>query len=138
MKISDIRNNMHVQFNIYGSMGGRTSVSGTVEGIVKGHRAPKLNEMRAYHASIYQLLPEEIKEVTPNDWRKYDYAMIALSNGDLIYVGLPWIIESTLEEVTLQGINLQGTGWDKTKLSEEDIRVFFAQFGVRITSILSN
>lgn len=138
MKISEIKNDMHVQFNVYGSMGGRTTVSGTVEGIVKGHRVPALNEMRAYHASIYQLLPEEIKAVTPNDWLKYEYVMIALANNELIYVGVPWIIESTLEQVTMQGINIQGTGWDKTKLSEEDIRIFFAQHGVRVTSILSN
>lgn len=135
MEISELRTDKKVQFNTYGRMGGRTSVTGTIAGTFKGSIVPEANKMRAYHASIFQELPEEIQQITPTDHRKLDFILVVTNKQEMVYVATAWIMESTLEEISLTSDLISVTNWDKSKLSETDLRLLLSEFGVQVTSI---
>ncbi|UKZ10928.1 hypothetical protein CZP2022_205 [Vibrio phage C-ZP2022] len=136
MRLSEITVGKKLQFSLYGEVDSRTSIVGEVYGTFKGYAVPNANEMRAYHQAIYQLLPEENKASTPVDYRECEFVLVMTTEGTGVYVAKQWIIESTLQEVTQRGFRIEGRNWDRTKISEEDIRTYLGQFGIVITSIL--
>lgn len=135
MVIDDIAVGKKIQFNTYGSMGGRTSVVGQVVGENIGSIVPEANKMRAYHTSIYQQLPDELKQVTSQDYRRLKFFTIVTQKQEVVYVAEPWIMESTLQEITLTSDLIAVTNWDKSKLTETDMRQLLGQFGIEVTSI---
>lgn len=54
-------------------------------------------DIRARHAQVYPTLPAS----TPNDPTKYNYVRLQLPSGETEIIGLPWIIENTIETVSL-------------------------------------
>ncbi|CAH0448029.1 hypothetical protein SM033_00205 [Vibrio phage vB_VpaM_sm033] len=136
MLIDDITVGKKIQFNTYGSMGGRTSVIGQVVGENIGSIVPEANKMRAYHASIYQQLPEDIKQVVSQDYRRLKFFTIVTQKQEVVYVAEPWIMESTLQEVSLSSDVINVTNWDKSKITETDLRQLLGQFGIVVTSIV--
>lgn len=54
-------------------------------------------DIRAMHAVMYKDLPPS----TPNDCTKYNYLKIRLPSGKTQILGLPWIVEATVQTVNL-------------------------------------
>lgn len=57
----------------------------------------------AEHAAVYATLPTG----TPNDPSAYNYLKVRLPSGATKILGLPWIIESSIEEVNLGTFTLK-------------------------------
>ena len=48
---------------------------------------------QALHANVYSTLPQG----TPNDPSQYSYLKLLLQNGQTTVIGIPWIIDSSLQ-----------------------------------------
>jgi hypothetical protein len=54
----------------------------------------------AMHASVYSTLPQGV----PNDPSQYSYLKLLLANGQTTVVGIPWIIDSSLQAASTSSI----------------------------------
>ncbi len=69
-----------------------------VVGILDADTARHWIDPVALHVNVYPTLPAGI----PNNYNEYLYAKIKLPNGTFTCVGLPWIREESIEEITSQ------------------------------------
>lgn len=60
----------------------------------------------ALHVQVYPTLPAG----TPNDPSQYTYVKLKMPNGDTTILGLPWIKEDTVEQITSNTITATITG----------------------------
>lgn len=72
----------------------------TVMGILDEETARAFIDTVGRHKQFYPQLPEG----TPNDWTAYNYLKLKLENGDTTVIGIPWIRQDTVVEVTAQQI----------------------------------
>lgn len=72
----------------------------TVMGILDEETARGFIDTVGRHKLVYPQLPEG----TPNDWAAYNYLKLRLENGDSTIIGIPWIRQDTVVEVTAQQI----------------------------------
>ncbi len=66
----------------------------TINAILDAETARQTHDIDAIHASVYPYLPVG----TPDDPNSYDYVKVRLNNGTSTILGIPWIIQSTIQE----------------------------------------
>lgn len=107
MNIDSITTGMTISCTIYGNIGGRNQYSGKVASIISGEFVPQTSNADVNHANIYPTLPTERKERFTNNYATYKYVQLALDDGSMAYLGLPWIIDTTITEVGESRLDLQ-------------------------------
>lgn len=119
LKISEIEAGSQIRFSIYGNIGGKKEFTGTVASSAAGEFLPPGTSADINHVNIYPTLPSAVKAVTENAYTAYNYIALSLADKSIVYIGKPWIVETTLMRVvprvatvTVQGI----TDPDGTKL----------------------
>lgn len=80
----------------------------TVSAILDYQSALAFADLESMHVNIYPHLPGG----TPNRPQDFDYLLIRTENGDTAVLGIPWIIEETVELVESLKINaiIDGVG----------------------------
>ena len=102
----------------------------TVQAILDYHSALAFADLDALHVNIFPHLPSG----TPNRPQDFDYLWIRTQNGDTTIIGIPWIVEETIQlveslkmNVVIDGVGsididrvracLSQNGYDKTEIS---------------------
>lgn len=98
-KLNTAAMNAKIRFSTYGNVGQRSTFTGTYVGEMFGSVVPNSQVSFVNHNNIYPTLPDSIRAATPNDYTKYPFAIIIIEDGSTLYIGKPWIIETTLELV---------------------------------------
>jgi len=117
-----------VNFVTYAPIGGRTSISGIVQGVTLPGGLPPNNTAAADHVNVYRELPEVVTSVTRDAFDSYSYLVVATSAGEILHIGLPWIVEATLQ------VNVQRTATitiqPLLEHTEEDLRKILTLNGI--------
>lgn len=121
-----------VRFSTYGTVDNVKQFEGEIATTVGGNFHPNYQHAVAQHANIYPTLPEEIKKTTPNDAKAYQYIGLSKADGSLVYIGVPWIVEATIEDVveTIKTITVRSEGVDDSRL-----RQILEQNNIEVVSI---
>lgn len=85
-----------------------------IKGIVDFDTARTLIDPIALHENIIPNLPEG----TLDNPRQYSYLKLLLSNGDTTYVGVPWIVASSVVKVTSGKLTIVLDDIDVTKVDD--------------------
>lgn len=67
----------------------------TVQAILDYHSALAFADLEAIHVNVYPHLPAG----TPNRPQDFDYLLVRTDNGDTTIIGIPWIVDETVELV---------------------------------------
>jgi hypothetical protein len=97
IKIADLIIDDIVSFNTYGTGTTNNVAGGKLIGISGGSNLRNPQLAATNHANIYSSLPPLGN--TPNNYTKYNYLVIKLTDGTIVEIGIPWIIEITLTRV---------------------------------------
>ena len=95
-KIKMLQTGIIVRFSTYDLVDDTNSFEGVIAGTIDGRYLPFPATALAQHANIYPTLPPEIKLTTPNNFAAYEYLIFKNKNGNVQYIGLPWIIEASV------------------------------------------
>ena len=95
-KIKMLQTGTTVRFSTYDLVDDANSFEGVIAGTIDGRYLPFPATALAQHANIYPTLPPEIKLTTPNNFAAYEYLIFKNKNGNVQYIGLPWIIEASV------------------------------------------
>jgi hypothetical protein len=95
-KIKMLQTGTTVRFSTYDLVDDTNSFEGVIAGTIDGRYLPFPATALAQHANIYPTLPPEIKLTTPNNFAAYEYLIFKNKNGNVQYIGLPWIIEASV------------------------------------------
>lgn len=95
-KIKMLQTGTTVRFSTYDLVDDTNSFEGVIAGTIDGRYLPFPATALAQHANIYPTLPPEIKLTTPNNFAAYEYVIFKNKNGNVQYIGLPWIIEASV------------------------------------------
>ncbi len=126
-----------VTFNLYGSAYESTTFTGKVEGITAASGLPVSTSNAAdHHFNIYPSLPIEIKNETTDDFRSYYYLVLA-SDGDVFYLGLPWINKDTLQLTTTQTASVVLSNFNPNDIDRLKTVLVTNGFTVQSTTLLS-
>lgn len=68
----------------------------TILGIIDPDSARQLADINSLHVNVYPYLPVG----TPDDASAYDYVKVKLNNGVTTVLGIPWINQTTVQEVS--------------------------------------
>ncbi len=118
--IKDIQIGDNIDCSLYGPVNNSTGLVGKVIGITNADGLPATSVAPTDHVNIYPLLPASVQSVIENDYRSYNYIAVKLLDSNVVYVGLPWIIESTLirEDIglaTIKVVNFRDTDIEPIK-----------------------
>lgn len=122
----------NVSFTVYSAVNGATSFKGVVEGMLSGKIHPFKDEAAAIHSTIYPLLPEALRVIYEDDYRTYNYYAIARDDGSVVYIGEPWINESTITYISEKQRKIIVTGFTGT---DADLRLILEQNRVTVKSV---
>ena len=90
-----------ISFEVYPSaIIGTKFQNAIVRGLVDHSGVTEFNPA-VMHANVYPSIPAG-KIV--DDFRKYNYLRLELPSGSTVFVGLPWIIESTVQVISNQDL----------------------------------
>jgi hypothetical protein len=67
----------------------------TVQAVLDYDAATNFADIEALHVNVYSYLPPG----TPNRPQDFDYLLLKTEGGDTTVIGIPWIIEETIEVV---------------------------------------
>ncbi|BAW19268.1 hypothetical protein [Ralstonia phage RP31] len=95
----------------------------TVQAILDYQTALGLADLAALHINVFPSLPAG----TPNRPQDFDYLLLRTDGGDSTVIGIPWIIEETIELVESLQINVVIDGVGSGDL--ERIRACLSQNG---------
>lgn len=95
----------------------------TVQAILDYHAALAFADLDALHVNVFPHLPAG----TPNRPQDFDYLWIRTQNGDTTIIGIPWIVEETIELVESLKMNvvIDGVG----SIDIERVRACLSQNG---------
>lgn len=85
-------------------------------------------DIQAKHANVSGTLPDSV-----GDYDSYQWLRIVLSNGDIEYIGEPWINADTVEVLTMRTLNFSIR--DVTPAMENEIIRVLQAKGVRPENI---
>jgi hypothetical protein len=111
IKINDI-----VSFYCYGVGIVNGVVDGRVVSISSGLGLQNPVEAAVNHANIYSSLPTVPYNPIPDDYTKYNYFLIKLSNNELIEIGIPWINPTSLTRLLRGKIIVSINDFDVSQL----------------------
>lgn len=80
----------------------------TVQAVLDYNSALNFGDIDALHANVYRYLPSG----TPNRPQDFDYLLIRTDSGTTTVIGVPWIVEETIElvESLTMSVVIEGVG----------------------------
>jgi hypothetical protein len=80
----------------------------TVQAVLDYDSALNFGDIDAQHANVYRYLPPG----TPNRPQDFDYLLIKTDQGTATIIGVPWIVEETIElvEALTMTVKIEGVG----------------------------
>ncbi|QAX96065.1 hypothetical protein [Vibrio phage vB_VmeM-Yong XC32] len=133
MTINDLVTGGQHRFTIYGSISGRKQFEGTIAAIIGGQFVPQTSNADTNHINIYPTLSEDRKARFLDDYASYDYVQLALADGSMVYIGLPWIIDNTIESLGDTRLDVQIKNFDEGDYDK--FRLWVNQGGWEISSM---
>lgn len=115
-KINQIKAGSKIEFTIYGNIDQRAAFSGTYAGVFYGPYVPASANHFVNHSNIYPKLPEFVREVISDDFTSYNYLVLVGDDGITRYIGLPWIISTSLKTVLNRTLEITLPNFDKDPL----------------------
>lgn len=109
-----------ISFSCYGIGIINNVVNGTLIGISDGANLRDPTTAAINHSNIYAALPI-VPAPTPNDFTKYNYLVIKLTNNSIIEIGIPWVNISTLVRLTRQSVSVLVNDFDGNTQRLKDI-----------------
>lgn len=97
--IKDIQPGDELVLDIYGFIGSSNRFTGVVGGTFHGKWVPAEASAFFHHSNIYPELPETVRSGISDDSTSYQYISLIAEDNTIVYIGMPWIIESTLTSV---------------------------------------
>lgn len=118
--IGDFTLGAEVSFSIHGTIGGANTFSGEVVSAIGGAHIPPNANGFTNHSNIYPALPDEVRAVTDDSYNSYNYVALSTGAADLVYIGIPWIADSTLQTVneTTKSVTVKDPFNDSLRLSQ--------------------
>ena len=101
----------------------------TVSAVLDYRAALAFGDLDAMHVNIFPHLPAG----TPNRPQDFDYLLLRVESGDLTVIGIPWIIDETVELVESLQANVVIDGIGSSDI--ERIRACLSQNGFNKISI---
>lgn len=97
MQITDVTEGTRVSFEVYPvAYLANDFKDVTLEGVVTPTVARRLgHDLDSAHQNVYPVLVAAGVSV-PNDPRQYNYAYVTFSNGESMFIGVPWIRPGTV------------------------------------------
>jgi hypothetical protein len=95
----------------------------TVQAILDYQSALAFADLDALHVNVFPHLPPG----TPNRPQDFDYLWLRTQNGDTTIIGIPWIVEETIELVESLKMNI--TIEDVGSIDIERVRACLSQNG---------
>jgi len=99
MTIYDIVPGQKLKFSIYGQINSVKNFEGTIAGLVLGSYVPQTEDPSINHANIYPTLPDSRKEAFQDLYTSYQYVQLVRADNSIVYIGLPWINDATIESL---------------------------------------
>lgn len=85
-----------IAFSTYGTIGNVSAFSGIFVGAIHGSVVPSSAQAFVNHSNIYPQLPAIVKAATEDNYQHYTYLQVLTVEGNTIYIGIPWIVDTTL------------------------------------------
>lgn len=105
---SDFTIGQHITFSLHSSIGSKATWEGDVAGITAGKVVPASANSFVNHTNIYPTLPEADRFVVEDDYTSYNYLMLIVGS-EVVYIGLPWIVEGSIQTDLDESINVNIT-----------------------------
>ena len=97
---TDFTLDTEVSFITHGLLGGVQTFEGVVAGVVNPRSLPATANAAVNHSNIYPTLPAATKEKVLDNHLSYNYVALETNPGTIIYIGIPWISDSSLVLLT--------------------------------------
>lgn len=110
MNLSDLALGDVISFTTYGSNTIPDVDNGTLVGFVLGTFLRNASAAATNHANIYASIP--LENNVPNNYTKYNYLEIRLSDNTTVEIGMPWINELTLTRASRGVIRITVTDFN--------------------------
>lgn len=101
----------------------------TVQAVLDYQSALSFSDLEALHVNVYPHLPAG----TPNRPQDFDYLLLRTEGGDQTIIGIPWIVDETLELVESLKMNVVIDGVGSADI--ERVRACLSQNGYNKISI---
>ena len=123
-----------VSLTLHGAVNGTTQINGVVISITSWNGIPVSSSAPTDHVNLYPLLPDVVKDTTPDSWTAYRYIGIKMADGTVQYVGYPWIVNSTaiLDNPVVAIITLN----DFNESSSESLKALLRVNGYSVDNIV--
>lgn len=95
----------------------------TVQAILDYQSALSFSDLEALHVNVFPHLPPG----TPNRPQDFDYLLLRTESGDSTIIGIPWIVEETIELVESLKMNVVIDGVGSSDI--ERVRACLSQNG---------
>lgn len=105
-----------ISFNTYGTGTVNNVSNGTLLAFESGAALRNPTVAAVNHANIYSSLPIVVPP-TSNDYTKYNYLLIQLSDNSIIEIGEPWIDPISLTRLVRQTATIILTDFDASNLA---------------------
>lgn len=127
-----------VSFSLYSGINGIISFSGEVQAKLKHDLASlyPASNLIENHTNIWPMLPADIRETYNNSYTSYEYIALKTDAGEVHFIGVPWIRETTLvteNPKTAQLVISDFTDTDSTRLTK-----ILSQYGYSLSSFKIN
>lgn len=107
-----------VKFTIAGAINGRTDYEGTIAGTTDGKFVPVASNPSINHTNIYPNLTPAKKLEYADLYTSYVYIQLHMADGTLVYIGEPWIVDSTIVELTSTDLVVKLSNFNTERKSE--------------------
>ncbi len=107
-----------VRFSTHGIVDDVKQFEGEIVGFIGGSYHPNKALALTQHSNIYPKLPADVKAVTQNDFKSYNYVVLALADSTQRLIGTPWVVDASIEDVVerIATITVRTQAADGTRL----------------------
>lgn len=135
MTIYDIAPGQKLKLSIYGQINAVKNFQGTVAGLVLGSYVPQTADPSINHANIYPTLPAERKEAFQDIYTSYQYIQLIQEDDSVVYIGLPWINDATIESLEDVICDIRLVNFDASRRDELALKLAQWNFEVKTMTV---
>lgn len=115
--VSDLNNADVLTFNNYGTAIVPDVTGGTLLGTISGGALRDPATAATHHANIFSALPVSPLEPLEDNYTKYDYLTIRLTDESIVEIGIPWLIPASLTRLLRKTALVVIPDFDEGRLS---------------------
>lgn len=118
IKLVDLKINDVISLNTYGVGALNNIVNGVYLGTYSGKALRNPQVAATNHANIYPSIPIDPLLPVINNYTKYNYLQIQLTDSSIVEIGEPWIIPSSVSRLDRGTVVVVISDFDIAKLKE--------------------